>query len=303
MDMTIQFRLQHLEAFAAIAAAGSLGKAAEKLHTSQPALSRTIRSLEAQVGDALFERHTRGMQLTQAGLSLLPHANAILSEKALAAEELLALRGMARGTLRVGAIPNVASGVLPLAIRGLLDERPRLRIEVVEDGWDKLSQLLQTFQLDLALAAGVEQLDEGLAVVRNIGWGEKTTVVAATAHPLYGRRIRLTDTLDCRWALPPRGTPPHRVFVGIWGMQGLDAPEITVETRSTNLINTLVRDCGFLTLMPRSIYRLEYERGLLGPLRITDVAHDFRIHAYCRSTGTLPRPAQELIHHLRAVVA
>lgn len=300
--MAIHLRLRHLEAFAAVAEAGSLGKAAEQLHTSQPALSRAIRSLETEIGEALFERHTRGMQLTQAGVSLLPHANAIVNEESLAAEELLALRGMARGTVRVGAIANVASGVLPLAIRGLLAERPRLRIEVVEDGWDKLSQLLQTFQLDLALAAAVDSLDAGVAAVRDFGWKEETGVVAASDHPLQGRRVRLSDMADQQWALLPRGTPPHRAFVAAWAAQGLDAPEIAVETRSVNLIKALVRTCGFLTWMPRSVYRLEAERDLMGPLRISGVSHEFKILAYCRSTGTLPKPAQELLHHLRAVV-
>lgn len=301
--MTIHFRLRHLEAFVAVAEAGSLGKAAEQLHTSQPALSRTIRSLETEVGELLFERHTRGMQLTQAGVSLLPHANAIVNEESLASEELLALRGMARGTVRVGAIANVASGVLPLAIRGLLRERPRLRIEVVEDGWDKLSHLLQTFQLDLVLAASVDPLDAGLAAVRNFGWKEETGVVAASDHPLQGRRVRLNDLADQQWVLPPRGTPPHRAFVAAWTAQWLDAPEVAVETRSVNLIKALIRNCGFLTWMPRSVYRLEAERDLMGPLRVSGVSHEFRILAYCRSTGTLPKPAQELLHHLRAVVS
>jgi DNA-binding transcriptional LysR family regulator len=301
--MTIHFRLRHLEAFAAIAKAGSLGKAAEQLHTSQPALSRTIRSLETEVGEPLFERHTRGMQLTQAGVSLLPHANAIVNEESLAAEELLALRGMARGTVRVGAIANVASGVLPLAIRELLRERPRLRIEVVEDGWDKLSHLLQTFQLDLALAASVDPLDAGLAAVRNFGWKEETGVVAASDHPLQGRRVRLSDLAGQQWVLLPRGTPPHRAFVAAWTAQRLDPPEVAVETRSVNLIKALVRNCGFLTWMPRSVYRLEAERDLMGPLRISGVSHEFSILAYSRSTGTLPKPVQELLRHLRAVVS
>jgi DNA-binding transcriptional LysR family regulator len=139
--------------------------------------------------------------------------------------------------------------------------------------------------------------------VRNFGWKEETGVVAASDHPLQGRRVRLSDLAGQQWVLLPRGTPPHRAFVAAWTAQRLDPPEVAVETRSVNLIKALVRNCGFLTWMPRSVYRLEAERDLMGPLRISGVSHEFSILAYSRSTGTLPKPVQELLRHLRAVVS
>ena len=301
-NMALHFQLQHLEAFAAVANAGSLGKAAQSLNTSQPALSRTIRNLEVQVGESLFERHTRGMQLTQAGQTLLPHANAIVSERARAAEELLALKGMARGTVRVGAIPGVAAGVLPQAIRRLMDGYPRLRIEVIEDTWDRLSLLLLTYQLDIALAAVGGQLDAGLMPVKDCCWKDRSTIVSASSHPLQSRPVRLIDTHAQRWAMPPRGSPPYLAFSSVWASRGLEAPEVFVETRSAGLIKSLVREGGFLTVMPRSSYLLEYEQDLLRPLVVSGVALEFTISAYRRSGGALPRPAEELLREIRKVV-
>ena len=68
------FDLRQLRAFTTIVSAGSLGRAAEVLHVTQPALSRIVKRLEDEVGAPLFERHSKGMQLTAIGQALLPHA-------------------------------------------------------------------------------------------------------------------------------------------------------------------------------------------------------------------------------------
>ena len=65
------FKGDHLAAFLAIVQGGSLGRAAETLHVTQPALSRTVRRLEAEIRSPLFERHSKGMQLTPIGEALL----------------------------------------------------------------------------------------------------------------------------------------------------------------------------------------------------------------------------------------
>ena len=105
--MTLDIRL--LTAFLTIVQTGSLGRAAQALHVTQPALSRSIKQLEEKVGVPLFERHSKGMLLTQYGQALLPHARLLQEESALAVKEIDALRGLSKGTVRVGAIASVAS--------------------------------------------------------------------------------------------------------------------------------------------------------------------------------------------------
>src|SRR5436309_15343394 len=93
------FDLRQLNAFLAIVSTGSLGRAAETLHVTQPALSRTIRRLEEQVGAPLFERYSKGMQLTAIGSALLPHAVLLQREAEHATEEINAMRRLAKGTI------------------------------------------------------------------------------------------------------------------------------------------------------------------------------------------------------------
>src|SRR5688572_32780995 len=104
---------RQLKVFLAVAKSGSLGLAAESLHVTQPALSRIIRRLEAQLGVPLFERCTTGMELTSYGRALLPHASLLSAEAALAVEQINALRGLGQGTLRIGAVASAAIMLLP----------------------------------------------------------------------------------------------------------------------------------------------------------------------------------------------
>src|SRR5688500_905896 len=106
------FDLHQLAAFNAVVAAGSLGRAADAMHVTQSALSRIVRRLEVHVGAPLFERHSKGMQLTDIGLALLPHATSLLRDAEGAKEEIRALLGLAKGTIRVGAVGSIACQIL-----------------------------------------------------------------------------------------------------------------------------------------------------------------------------------------------
>ena len=114
------YDIRQLNAFLAVVQHGSLGRAAQRLNITQPALSRTIRRLEEQIGAPLFERYATGMMLTNFGQALLPHATLLQREAEQAAEEINALRGLSRGTIRVGAVASAVSLVLPVAIGRVL---------------------------------------------------------------------------------------------------------------------------------------------------------------------------------------
>src|SRR4030095_4090588 len=99
---------RQLRAFLTIVRSGSLGLAADALHVTQPALSRTIRRLESQLGVQLFERRSTGMELTSFGQALVPHATVLSEEAAVAIEQINSLRGLGHGTLRIGAVGSIA---------------------------------------------------------------------------------------------------------------------------------------------------------------------------------------------------
>src|ERR1700757_4631528 len=145
--------IEQLTTFTTIVKGGSLGRAAALLNMTQPALSRAIKRLEQQLGAELFERHSKGMQLTDIGRAFLPHATSLHVEATQALEEIQALRGAAKGTVRVGAVASIASSILPPAIERTLTKWPGLHFEVFEGVWDLLAASLSKHEIDLALGA------------------------------------------------------------------------------------------------------------------------------------------------------
>lgn len=137
-----------MRAFLAVAEAGSLSRAAVELGSSQPTLSRQMSELEAQTGQALFERTRRGVRLTEAGEALRLPAQRMREH---AREWSLVAAGRSTaltGTVRITASEVMSAYVLPAVLRGLREAHPEIQIELVPS--DKLENLLER-DADIAL--------------------------------------------------------------------------------------------------------------------------------------------------------
>ena len=143
--------LRHLRYFVAVADAGSLTVAAEqKLHTSQPSLSRQIRDLEREVGVALINRSAHGIELTSAGKAFLDHARMSLLEADAAKEAALRAAQPARPTFALGFISGAEIGLLPEVHRILHGEFPGIDIRLSSDYSPVLAKALMRRKLDAA---------------------------------------------------------------------------------------------------------------------------------------------------------
>jgi DNA-binding transcriptional LysR family regulator len=293
------YDLSQLAAFTATVAAGSLGRAAMALHITQPALSRVIQRLEASVGAPLFERHARGMQLTDIGRALLPHAQLLQREAQVAREEIDAMRGVARGTIRVGAIASISGLVLAGLLARVLERWPGLRVQVVEDVWNNLAEALVRHDVDLVLGVEVADTDDVISI-KDCRWQDTMSIVAAKSHPLRRRRrLVLADTLQQPWAFVPQGTEPHQHLQRVFAANGLGVPELVVETRSVVVLKSLVVHAGFLSWLPEPMYGAERKAGLIHPLRIPGSTDTRTLTAFRRRAGLMPGPALKLLEELR----
>lgn len=142
-----------LRAFLATADAGALSRAARRLGISQPSLTVQIQRLEQHLGAPLFDRHGRGVALTDIGKALYPRARRILDEVRATEEALRRDVAEGFGTLMVGAIPTVAPYVLPTALERLRMRYPGMRLELREDYSAVLAEQLHDGALDVAIAA------------------------------------------------------------------------------------------------------------------------------------------------------
>src|SRR4030081_2882878 len=143
--------LRHLRYFVAVAEAGSLTVAAEqRLHTSQPSLSRQIRDLEDEVGAQLLTRRARGIELTPAGRAFLDHARSVLSQVEAAAEAARRVAHPAKPCFTLGFLTGHELTWMPEALRILRDELPNIDVMISSQYSPLLADGLSKGKIDAA---------------------------------------------------------------------------------------------------------------------------------------------------------
>ena len=155
--------LRHLRAFAAIVDLGGFARAADRLNISQPALSRQIQALEAELGVPLFDRVGRRSQLTAQGEDLLRRGRRLLAEADSLGERARALKAGETGILRFGATPQVIENLLAQFLVRYRRRHPGVEVHLVEDGGARLHERLERGDVHLAIApAGGTRLESWL---------------------------------------------------------------------------------------------------------------------------------------------
>lgn len=169
-----------LRGFVETAEAGSLSRAARQLGLSQPSLTGQVQRLEEALGAELFERHGRGVRLTEAGQTLLPRARRLLEEMRAAEDAVRREGAIAASTLRVGAIPTVAPYVMPAALTRWRARSPETRIELREDYSAVLARALHEGALDVVIAALPYAFDGLVTEVLGV---DRLVVAVPSTHP------------------------------------------------------------------------------------------------------------------------
>lgn len=135
-----------------VAELGSLSKASDRLHIAQPALSRQIRMLEKELGTYLFERHGRGMVITEAGREVLAHATRIMDEMESIRSSVAGGRTNLRGTVVIGTTPTVAEIITVPLVRKIREAQPNLAVRFSSAFSGYLLDWLQRGELELAIS-------------------------------------------------------------------------------------------------------------------------------------------------------
>jgi DNA-binding transcriptional LysR family regulator len=143
--------LRHLRYFVAVAEEENVTRAATKLHVSQPALSRQIRDLEAELGLSLLERTAKTVRLTGVGRAFLIEARAVLKRAEEAVKTARALASGVQGELRVGYAPSLTVEILPRALRALEAKCPGIRVMLHDLSTEEMFAQLHEKKLDLVL--------------------------------------------------------------------------------------------------------------------------------------------------------
>jgi DNA-binding transcriptional LysR family regulator len=218
--------LNSLRLFLAVATHGGFSRAARVTGVSQPAISKAVRLLEAQSGAQLLVRASTGVVLTEAGGLLLEHARALFAEERSAEERLESLRGLRRGTLRLGASTTLAAYFFPPILGELHRAHPGIDLQVLSANARTVVEAVLDHRVELGLVEG--PVRDGRLEVRP--WREDVLhVVVAPGHRLArSRRVTGPQLMEevllireegagtrvvMEAALRRRRWTPNRVFV------------------------------------------------------------------------------------------
>ena len=285
--------LNDIEYLATVAAHQHVGRAAEALGLTQPALTRAIARLEALAGMPLFERHPKGVVLTPAGEAFLRRAERIRMEYDDALSEMHQMKTGELGILRVGLTPTLDTARLMGVVRRLLVERPAARIHLTEKLMHYLVQMLADGELDAIVVPAPQPLPAALEATPL--YDDVLHVVADVAHPLQRRRsLQLADLVDQPWLLPPPDTRMRMELEQVVRRAGLPALNVRVEVAATGL-NTLRLVTGTPMLTLGSQWSVLAMAGIgLHPLPIALPALQRRIGLLTRRHAFVSPLAQRL---------
>jgi DNA-binding transcriptional LysR family regulator len=265
--------LDHVEAFLAIARSGGFARGSAALHLSQPATSRRIKLLEAELGAPLFDRLGRGVTLTEAGRAFLPHAQALLASMRDGIEAVNAVRGTGHGTVTLALVGTLASSSLTARLSRLCQAHPGLDLRLRTALSAEVSALVLRGDAVLGLRYGTDP-DPGLVSV--IIHQERLVPVCPPEHPLAAGGTDLAATLaGQRWlAFPSRPGAPADPYAAalqqLLAARGLGAAEILPIDSLT--AQKRMAEAGFgLAILPESSLDEELRTGTLRAIDAPDL--------------------------------
>jgi DNA-binding transcriptional LysR family regulator len=219
--------MRHLRAFVALAEELHFGRASQRLYLTQPALSQTLRQLEASVGGRLVERTTRSVALTANGLAFLADARAVITAYDTALARAARAARQEQGILRVGYQIGAALEIAPIVLRAYAERYPSVTVELREFDFGEPFAGLDVGLVDVAFVK-MPLEDERLAYE----FLEHETIFAglAPSHPLAQRSsIAIAEILDDPIVAAPRAAGPWRDFWLATEYRGGKPPKVALE--------------------------------------------------------------------------
>jgi DNA-binding transcriptional LysR family regulator len=186
----MSLNLHLLRLFATVARTGSFSRAADILHISQPAISKGVRDFELQVGCRLLDRTPKGVRPTREGEALARHAETLFATERAAEDELVSLRNLDSGSLRIGASTTIATYMIAEPLGIFHRKYPGIDLHLVSANTRDIADLMTAHDVEIALVEGPVE-DENL-----ISEAWRTDVMGLIVHP--GHRFASSGgAIDC----------------------------------------------------------------------------------------------------------
>jgi DNA-binding transcriptional LysR family regulator len=286
--------LRDLRYFEAIAEFEHMGRATERLHRTQPALTSAVRRLEEACGAPLFEKAGRGIRLTPAGRVLLKWAQRVRFDVEDAKREIGDIGRGLSGHIRI--VPTAAQFLLPRAARQLMARAPAVTLRTVVGLIDALKPMLRAGDLDLMV--GTESTDESGFTSQRLA--EDYIVVAASAnHEILRRTATLKELTAYKWVLQPPGAPTRDWLDHTFDRKRLPRPQVQVESSMLLMLPALIAETGLLSFISRHHLDEPDKHSALREVPLKETTMRRRLVVTHRESGYLLPATQLLISLLR----
>jgi LysR family cyn operon transcriptional activator len=256
--------LRHLRYFVAIADAGTMARAAERVFVTQSTLSHQLAQLEDEVGCALFERIGRTLRLSDAGRELLGHARGALAQVEEGRRAVSNAQALATGSLRVGVIHTFVTGLIPQVAAAFVKAHPGVRLQVVELTAIEIEAQVADGALDLGVAFYPAASD---AVMGEHLFEDVLRLAVPTSHALAQRAtVRFGELAELPLAMLGPRYATRRMLDGHFRRAGVQ-PRIVVEIDSIDALQCVVEQGVAAAFLPGRSARRSAR------VRLLDVTH------------------------------
>jgi DNA-binding transcriptional LysR family regulator len=245
-----RMKLQDLNVLMTVVQSGSMGKAAQRLNTTQPNISRSIAELEHGLGVRLLDRRRRGIEPTEYGRALLDCGVAVFDDLRQGVKSIKFLADPTAGEVRIGCNPLLAASFVSAVVDRISRRYPGIVFHLVTGYVETLHHELTERNVDLLIARRF-----GPTADERFGFEflfDDSYVVAAGANSPWvrRRRIALADLVSESWTLPPPDSVIGSIVMSAFHASGLDYPRSTVVTVSSEVRTSLLATGRFLTIFP-----------------------------------------------------
>ena len=287
-----------LRALVAVADYGSIQRAAQALHLSQPAVTKALHDLERDVGVAVIARTPKGAHVNEYGQSLLKHARAIEQQLRHAREEINALTGARSGRLMIGATPVACIGPLAQAIVNFQRRKPDIDMKILELRPSQILEALNDGTIDFGLLSRVG-IPQSVSFDWETMYEVDLTLSVRKGHPLT--TARLADLQDRSWLVWDSSEEPGNMLNEIFAHHDLPVPTRVVRCTSASLYSMLLTNTDMIGCLANTAYDFTVFGHVLHPLTLHEVLPKLSVGLVCQDHRLLTRVSTEFIDELRQI--
>ena len=243
-------KLSQLRDVVAVAETGSLRAAGRHLGIAQPAITRSIREIEHELGVTLFERHAKGVRLTDIGRAFVRRAESVQSELRRAEEEIAQLKGRLTGEIALAVSTASAMSLLPRALQQFRKGYPDVVLKISETFFAPIERDLLGGRTDFYVGPFELGSTANTFIVEKL-FDNQRRVVARRGHPL-AKATSFAELADVQWIRP---AVAERLTEGDFAQAlvelGLPNPRIALHSRSALITMLTVANTDLLTVLPQ----------------------------------------------------